>query len=653
MSLKIKVLIISFLLFVLFLMGALYCYADFKNFDNKKQYQKAEQLYKEKNYQEAYVAFLKIRYFSRYRNIATLKQAITAEHLNDWSVAESKYEKFLKKSKKNSFTERAEYSLAKAYYMNKNYDKAVDAFLKIKKQSTISDYRKASDFFLGKISFEKNLITPAKKYFLSYIKNVPTGRYSLQIAFETMNMVLKEDEAVLVSKIFLANQKYDEALIVLKDVKVDKAWTYKAIAEYYKNNIDKFKSLSQEGFSKYSSNINREDLINFTDFYLSMQKDYYKSIKDLQKQQINSVIPDYFAFKNAQNLSYNKKIEEYKLIVKKFPKSAYIPECLISIFYDFGKDKKYNSAIKVGKIYLEKFPNTIEEPEILFWTGKYLQKLKKLEEAKIYYDKIINKYPSSYYAFRASRAEQNQNLSWLFDKKLLPKKYVVNFPMQIIKPQDKELAQLFLEVGDYTIWEEIPFDNLGISAWLEYKKGNVQKSIYLANKYILDSKTSIPYNNPVWKLAFPIYYSQDINMYSQQRNLDPFLILSLIREESHFNPKAISSSNAIGLMQLLIPTASYIAEMIGAEMPTNEKLQNAQYNIMLGTAYFSHVLDVTENMPVYAIGGYNGGPNAMNSWKKESKAFDLDDFVENIPYFESKNYIKKVYRSRYNYSQIY
>lgn len=136
--------------------------------------------------------------------------------------------------------------------------------------------------------------------------------------------------------------------------------------------------------------------------------------------------------------------------------------------------------------------------------------------------------------------------------------------------------------------------------------------------------------------------------------MDAFLVLSLIREESYFNSRARSSSNAMGLMQLLMSTAEYIAGLNHMEFPDENKLFIPDYNITLGTAYLSHVLELTDpNIPMYAIGGYNGGPNAMNKWKKTFPTTDLDEFVENIPYAESKNYIKKVYRSRYNYFKIY
>ena len=205
----------------------------------------------------------------------------------------------------------------------------------IRNNAKVEDYKQAADYFLGSMSLAKNLITPAKKYYLSYIKNVPTGTYSLNIAYDLMNMVLTDDEAVLVSKIFLANKKYDEAIVTVKDTPVKKSWTYLAMAYYYKNDIKKFKSVSAEGYSKYCKYIPQEDLKTFTDFFLSIQKDYEKALSELKKSNANAVIPDYLMFKTAQVLPQDKKIEEYKNIVKKYSKSEYIPDCLEYIFYDF------------------------------------------------------------------------------------------------------------------------------------------------------------------------------------------------------------------------------------------------------------------------------------------------------------------------------
>ena len=95
MSIKVKIIIAIVVLFVLLAVGGGLYIADSHGFDNKKQYELAEKQYENGNYQEAYVQFLKIKCFSKYRKAAILKQALSAEKLNDWAVAESKYEKSL------------------------------------------------------------------------------------------------------------------------------------------------------------------------------------------------------------------------------------------------------------------------------------------------------------------------------------------------------------------------------------------------------------------------------------------------------------------------------------------------------------------------------------------------------------------------------
>jgi len=648
---KLKIIVGIIVLFILTAVAGGVYYADASSFDNKKQYMLAEKLYGSQNYQESYAAFLKIRFFSPYYKYALFKQALSAEKLGDWGIAIGKFEHFVHKFPGSIMTSRAQYSLAKCYFMNKEYKKAKLLFHEIKDNSKIKDYNYAADYFLGKINYENNQLQEAKKYYFEYLNNSPNGTYSLPIAYDVKDFALDYKEASIISKIFLANEKYDEAIAVLKDIPQEKVWTYLAIANFYKNNISEFNSLSKSGYEKYADQIDVNDLKTFTSFYISVNENSQKTISELQKITQNKVLQDYFLYKSAQFLPENKKTEVYKEIVKKYPKSEYIPDCLVSIFFDFGAKKEYYSAIKVAQIFEQKFHGLPQESQILFWAGKYSQKVKRNEDAKQYFDKVMKNYPDSYYAYRASVAFQNSKSSWMFVKKDIPQETNIPFPTDELSAQDIEIVKTLQDLNDDSTWDELPFDSFAVKSWIEASRGNLPRSVYLANKYITENKP--PYSNPVWNLAFPVKYGGYINKNAQKYKIDPMLILSLIREESHFLPTARSSSNALGLMQLLPATAEHISKIISAEYPSENKLFMPEYNIMLGVAYFDHVIKITDNFPMYAVGGYNGGPNAMNNWRKLLKEEDLDVFVENIPYAESKNYIKKVYRSRYNYSKIY
>ena len=127
------------------------------------------------------------------------------------------------------------------------------------------------------------------------------------------------------------------------------------------------------------------------------------------------------------------------------------------------------------------------------------------------------------------------------------------------------------------------------------------------------------------------------------------MILSIIREESHFNPEIISPVGAVGLMQLMPATANEIAASYGISV----NLTNPKNNIRLGSLYYTKMKNSLWGKDAYAIMAYNGGWYSVVNWKKHLKYTDMDDFIEKIPYLETQMYVKKVLRSYWNYSNIY
>ena len=127
-------------------------------------------------------------------------------------------------------------------------------------------------------------------------------------------------------------------------------------------------------------------------------------------------------------------------------------------------------------------------------------------------------------------------------------------------------------------------------------------------------------------------------------------MLSLVREESYFNPEASSGVGAKGLMQLMPATAAEVASRKGI---ASYNLLDVDYNIKLGNAYYSYIRSALSGMDVSAIASYNGGIGSVTQWRQTLDFIDTDSFVEKIPYDETQNYVKKVFRSYWNYVRIY
>jgi soluble lytic murein transglycosylase len=152
---------------------------------------------------------------------------------------------------------------------------------------------------------------------------------------------------------------------------------------------------------------------------------------------------------------------------------------------------------------------------------------------------------------------------------------------------------------------------------------------------------------------FPLAHWEVIRQKAQEREMDPYLILALIRQESLFDARARSPAVALGLMQLLPSTAARVAGRIGMPAPSNEKLFDPEINLTLGTQYLKDLLQRYSNNWFKAIAAYNAGEAAVDRWEKEIITDDIEEFVERIPYLETRGYVKLVMRNHRIYKRLY
>ncbi|MBI4699486.1 MAG: tetratricopeptide repeat protein [Nitrospirae bacterium] len=152
-------------------------------------------------------------------------------------------------------------------------------------------------------------------------------------------------------------------------------------------------------------------------------------------------------------------------------------------------------------------------------------------------------------------------------------------------------------------------------------------------------------------LKFPLGFWDTVKEASANGGVDPYLVEALIREESRFDRNAVSVAGAIGLMQLMPYTAGSLKDGLGIEIKESSDLNDANKNILLGTHYFSGLVREFGKIP-YAIAAYNAGENAVRRWQLASDHKDIEEFIEDIPYRETRNYVKRVLRSYWQYRAL-
>ena len=138
---------------------------------------------------------------------------------------------------------------------------------------------------------------------------------------------------------------------------------------------------------------------------------------------------------------------------------------------------------------------------------------------------------------------------------------------------------------------------------------------------------------------------------------DQALVLALIRQESGFDRRAVSGSNAQGMMQLLPSTAESVARKLGIGYSRDRLTVDPAYNIRLGSAYFAELLERFDGAPALALAGYNGGPGNVRRWlalygDPRKGEIALNDWIESIPYAETRNYVQRVLEAVPVYRQL-
>jgi soluble lytic murein transglycosylase len=152
---------------------------------------------------------------------------------------------------------------------------------------------------------------------------------------------------------------------------------------------------------------------------------------------------------------------------------------------------------------------------------------------------------------------------------------------------------------------------------------------------------------------FPRPYWEALAKHANANKLDPYLVASLIRQESEFNPNAISKANAYGLMQLLPEVGSRVARQVKLKSYSTASLLEPLPNIELGTRYFRQMVDENGGKVEYALAAYNAGGHRVSDWLSNGEFRDMPEFVESIPFTETREYVQAIIRNVSVYKQLY
>ncbi len=286
----------------------------------------------------------------------------------------------------------------------------------------------------------------------------------------------------------------------------------------------------------------------------------------------------------------------------------------------------------------------------LYWLGRSLENNGN-SESSAYFSRLLAEYPDGFYATWYREQKGIADTREALDQNLL--KGEPSYPAGLEKP--RMLASLGL-------MEEARNETAAIRKKLNGKKGQLYGLAHFYQELGEYGQAISLFNQnrpqksegsllPFWSAGYPLVYGNYISRYAAANSLSEGLIYSLIRAESSFSPAVKSPVGAIGLMQLMPATAR--ATVRDKEGFKASRLVEPEYNIVIGTRHFRDLLNSFNGDLVYSIAAYNAGSAAVERWKRGGRGLKKDEFIENIPYQETRDYVKKVYSAAATYRRLY
>jgi len=410
--------------------------------------------------------------------------------------------------------------------------------------------------------------------------------------------------------------------------------------------------------------------------------DYYEKLLD---EYPSSSYGDDALYRMGRLYSINgdtdKALESFGKVFEIYPSGDKTDESLWELGWIQYKEGHYASAKTTFSSMASSYSAALLEEKALFWKANTCRKLGDTGAAIDLYKQIVNSPTYSYYTFTA--AELAKELGTIItippvDNKLSPE----NPGLGALLPDIFENLSMEYENIDGRvdhITKAVELLNLGFnaSASLEIESGSsvlrqdpkrvlelatlyyeaddfsrCQKVIY-SNLNSIRSDLSGKYLDYAYYLYYPYGFKEIVNRFSAEYDLDPLFTLAVMRQESSFRSDAGSYAGAQGLMQIMPSTGASIAKQIGLAGYQDNMLTDPDINIQMGAYYLRQQLDSFDGNLVYCLGAYNGGPGAMSGWVSKWGGADTSEFIENITYLETREYIKKVMGNYYFYQMLY
>jgi soluble lytic murein transglycosylase len=369
---------------------------------------------------------------------------------------------------------------------------------------------------------------------------------------------------------------------------------------------------------------------------------------------------------------YDKAIDSFRELEQRFPGSARAHYVHWKVAWLSLRQGRADDAKTGFEQQIALYPDSNEVSNALYWRGRLAEEDGDKAMAVAFYQKLNERYRNYYYGPLAR--ERSAKLG--IQAADAPPHYAILDRIPPIKdlpalanssvPDDNlrvEKAHLLENGGllDFAVRELRAAAEEDKGNWLAGEIARMYQDAGFYNLAVETLKRAIPNYFAIdfsslprsyWEALFPRPYWPDLRKFASTNALDPYMVASLIRQESEFNPNAVSPKNAVGLMQLLPKVGRGVAKQEKLKHFSTQQLFTPAVNLQLGTKYFRSMVDQFGGFE-YALAAYNAGDYRVVDWQANGKYRDIQEFVESIPFTETREYVQAIMRNANVYRQLY
>jgi soluble lytic murein transglycosylase len=387
-----------------------------------------------------------------------------------------------------------------------------------------------------------------------------------------------------------------------------------------------------------------------------------------------------------------KALTAFGRLATEYPESKFADSAIWWQAWAYYGNGEYRKAVQTLQELVNRYPKSFLVNQARYWQGRAAEKMGNTSKAAVYYGRVLKRAPYTYYGYRAAerltgiavpytaaRTDDAVDVNPECDDGPCPDDPTNTYDADDGPPvwtaeamktlsadpsfsKSRELLYLNMKKeAAAELWmlqDRIPRRRgalLGLSKTF-FEFGDYYRSLMLVlrnyERYLDGQAKETP--GDFWLLAYPQGFWDSIVSYSRKYGQDPYFIAAIIREESQFHAEALSPAGARGVMQVMPSTGTRVARIIRIQGFDPSKLFDSDTAINIGTWYISHLMKRFKGDALFAAAAYNAGPEAVSAWlNKNGRGTERDEFVESIPFSETRGYVKKVMRNYAEYKRIY